>query len=278
MPQHFEYLRAFSFGFYQSRLSFLHSRDPRAKLLVFILFLVSIALSTQPYGMLFALFVVLLGFFLANLSLRFALRSLLTSLPFIIVLALLQLWLVKPSIDAVMLWQLGSVKLFDVQLVSAALLILRFVLLFLLIHLTTSTLSLLELLYALQALLKPLNLLGVNTTNIVMSLQIMLRFLPLLALRMEHTAKSQAARGADWDAPTGGIFKRVRLFLPLLVPLFLGSLRQSERVAEAMLARAYDDRVQRTALKVYQFGRVDVLFFLLILLISAWIVCPLGLI
>ena len=278
MARNFEYMRALSFSFYQARDSFLHRLDPRAKLLSFFSLLICVALTAHLFGLLFALMLVLLGFLLAKIPLRDALHSLLAPLPFIIFLAILQFWFHPRQTTPTLLWQIGSIQIFDVQALAAARLIGRFVVLLLLIHLMMSVLSSLELLYALQSLLQPLQKMSISTSGLVMSVQIMLRFLPLLAQRMEYTAKSQAARGADWDSPKGGLFKRVRLFLPLLVPLFLSSLRQSERVAEAMLARAYDGRRKRTMLQEFQFGWSDFFFLLVIVVSCAWIIYPWGLV
>ena len=84
-----------------------------------------------------------------------------------------------------------------------------------------------------------------------------------MAQTAERIAKAQAARGVDWGGPSGGLFQRMRRMLPLIIPLFLTSLRRAETLALAMDARAYGDSFRRTALVEMHFRWVDALALLL---------------
>ncbi len=68
---------------------------------------------------------------------------------------------------------------------------------------------------------------------------ITIRFLPILAEETERLMKAQASRGADLSRSQRNPIRRARLMLPLLVPLFLISLRRAEELIEAMEARCY---------------------------------------
>jgi energy-coupling factor transport system permease protein len=136
----------------------------------------------------------------------------------------------------------------------------------------TSVLSTLEMNHGLELILRPLRVIGLRTDSLVMVLQIMLRFLPLLAIRMEQIAKSQASRGAAWDKGRGGIFKRIRLVLPLIIPLFLSSLQQAERTADAMLCRAYGVMPERSHYYEYRTTIADTLLLVAGIILAAAII------
>ena len=95
-------------------------------------------------------------------------------------------------------------------LLSGGILCLRFFVLVLLLTLTSATLSTLEIVHGLDILFKPLNRIGIPSGQAAMVIQIMLRFIPSLALNAEKIAKSQAARGAVWGDPKGNLFQKTR--------------------------------------------------------------------
>ena len=104
--------------------------------------------------------------------------------------------------------------------------------------------------------------------DLVMVLQITFRFVPMLAQTAERIAKAQASRGAEWGGKTQGLFNRIRQILPLIVPLFVISLRRSENLALAMDARAYGYLDYRTSMVEMKFKWSDWLILLLNLIVS----------
>ena len=96
-----------------------------------------------------------------------------------------------------------------------------------------------------------------------MVLQITLRFVPILAQTAERIAKAQASRGAEWGGKTKGLINRIKQILPLLIPLFVISLRRSESLALAMDARAYGYLDYRTSIAEMKFTVTDWAFVLL---------------
>ena len=84
----------------------------------------------------------------------------------------------------------------------------------------------------------------------------------------ERIAKAQASRGADWGSHTGGLFQRVRQVLPLIVPLFLTSLRRAENLALAMEARGYGSQNRRTSMFVMKLQASDVFALVVSVLIA----------
>jgi len=121
----------------------------------------------------------------------------------------------------------------------------------------------------LERLLRPVGRLGLPIQDFVLMIQVALRFLPLLAREAERIAKSQASRGAEWGTGRGGLLRRTRQALPILVPLFLVSLQRAEALAMAMEARGYRSDGRRTSMVALNFRRGDYLALLLSLIASA---------
>ena len=124
----------------------------------------------------------------------------------------------------------------------------------------------------LQLLLKPLDRIGLHTADFAMIVQVMLRFIPFLAQTAERIAKAQASRGGNWGDKTRSIIAKVRQIVPLVIPLFVISLRRSENMALAMDARAYGYLPKRTSMHEFHLRWSDGLFLLISITISVLIV------
>jgi energy-coupling factor transport system permease protein len=99
---------------------------------------------------------------------------------------------------------------------------------------TTTT----ELTHGIEHLLRPWQKLGLPAHELALTVNIALRFVPIIAEEAERLMKAQASRGADFGRGRNFI-QRTRKLLPLLVPLFLVSLRRADNLIEAMEARCY---------------------------------------
>ena len=244
----FEFLPLVTIGQYFPTGSLLHRLDARSKLVVFSGMVLAISLTTSFSGLLVGLTLVVIGIVISRVPLRYALKGLLAPLPFLIFIALLQLFFFSSKINTIEYLSWGPIHITLAGLWAAMLLLLRFITLILCLSLTSFCLSTSELTSGLDRLLSPLNRLGVQTMDFVMVIQVAMRFLPLLAQSAERIAKAQASRGAEWGVKSGGLFSQVKRVIPLIVPLFVTSLRRAETMALAMDARAYGLRTHRTSL------------------------------
>lgn len=267
----FEFLRNVNIGQYLPVDSFLHRLDPRARILAYFFIIAAVTFSTSPAGLGLALLVVLAGLVIGRIPLLFAMRAVLPPLPFLLFLAVLQIFLAARPADALPVLQFGPVSLYSNGFVAAGMLLLRFAVLILGLGLSSYTLSTSEMIHGLEVLLKPLNRIGIPTHDLVMVVQVTVRFIPFLAQAAERIAKAQASRGAEWGTRKGGLFKRVRQVVPLIIPLFLTSLRRAETMALAMDARGYGSPIRRTSLVVMKFHLRDSLVVALALLIAVGI-------
>ena len=265
----FEYLSKISMGQYFATNSVIHRLNPAFKLAAFSLLILATTLCKPWQGLLLLLGATLALLVVGRISLKYALRGLLAPLPFILILAVIQVLMISYQSGQVDWFSWHFLRVNSAGLLSGGILCLRFFALVLLLTLTSATLSTLEIVHGLDILFKPLIKIGIPSGQAAMVIQIMLRFIPSLALNAEKIAKSQASRGAVWGDPKGNLLQKTRQMLPLLLPLFTVSLQQADALAEAMLARGYTSGNTRTGLKEYTAGLPEVLFTLLSIVLCA---------
>jgi len=177
--------------------------------------------------------------FVARMRIKDALRELLPALPFILILALLQIFFNNYKDTWQILYRNSWLTLSLSDLWAGLALALRFFALGLLLELAAFSMTMNELIKGLGALLRPLERIRFPVRDLILIVQVTLRFIPLLALTAERIAKAQAARGADWGSRKGGLWARAKRVIPILIPLFIQSLHKAEMMALAMDARGY---------------------------------------
>lgn len=133
---------------------------------------------------------------------------------------------------------------------------------------TTST----QLTDAIAQLLRPLRALHVPVDDIAFTLSLALRFIPLLFEQLSSIKTAQISRGAQFA--TGSLWRRLKTWLVVLIPLFIGFFRQAETVADAMDARCYGAG-ERTSLNA-QAMRVGAWVLLAVALVAC-VLCALFL-
>ena len=88
-------------------------------------------------------------------------------------------------------------------------------------------------------------------------MSIALRFIPILIDETNRIISAQKARGADFD--TGGLIKRAKAMIPVLIPLLVSAFRRAEELGDAMDARCYRGAKGRTKYKKLTFSWRDLL-------------------
>lgn len=221
---------------------------------------------------LIGLAVVILALHLAQIPIKFALRGLKAPLPFLIFIAIFQLFMYAPTEQNLLVLSIGPLNVTIEGILSALIVLLRFSALILIIGLASFSISTSDLIYGSQSLLKPLNKLGIPSEDITMVLQITLRFLPMLGQATEQIAKAQAARGAEWGTRHKNLIQQIKTIYPVIVPMFLTSLQRAENMALAMDARGYGSHIQRGSYKSFSFNKKDGITVFAALILSILIV------
>lgn len=256
-PGEFEFLRGLPFGPYLPVESPLHRLDPRTRILLVVVILAALLITNSLAGLLLGLAAILAGWRLARVPFGPLLRGWRAALPFLLILAALQIVLRAGGRAEPELFALGPLSISAADLLAASALLMRFFALVAILGLATTTLSESDLTHGLEALLRPLLALRLPIFDFVAIIQVTLRYFPLLAQTAERIAKAQASRGADWNPAGWNLVHRVRQIVPLIVPLFVLSLRRAENMALAMDARGYGSVPIRTSMVVLRYRAAD---------------------
>ncbi|MEM2974987.1 MAG: energy-coupling factor transporter transmembrane component T [Candidatus Bathyarchaeia archaeon] len=81
------------------------------------------------------------------------------------------------------------------------------------------------------------------------------RFVPVLAEEAQTIMDAQKARGLELEK--GNFLKRIRNYVPILIPLIVSAIRRSLELAEAMESRAWGATKKRTNLYRLRLGKGD---------------------
>jgi len=81
------------------------------------------------------------------------------------------------------------------------------------------------------------------------------RFVPVLAEEAQTIMDAQKARGLELEK--GNFLKRIRNYIPILIPLIVSAIRRSLELAEAMESRAWGASEKRTNLYVLKLKQED---------------------
>lgn len=84
------------------------------------------------------------------------------------------------------------------------------------------------------------------------------RFVPVLAEEAQTIMDAQKARGLELEK--GNFIKRIRNYIPILIPLIVSAIRRSLELAEAMESRAWGAAKKRTNLYTLKLRRGDYIF------------------
>lgn len=235
-----------TFGQYVPVESPVHTLDARAKMGIGVAFTVGIFLVNDLLGLLVVGALVALAVQLSRVPWRIALRGL-KALALILSFTLLAhalRW--DPSGDVLVAF--GRLAVVGEGLIRGVFFALRVVLLVVGTSLLTLTTTPVDLTDALEWAMRPLERFRLPAGEVAMMLTIALRFIPTTAQEADNIIIAQTARGARFDE--GGLVRRARSFIPIMVPLFVNLFRRAEDLATAMESRCYRGGVGRTRLHV----------------------------
>jgi energy-coupling factor transport system permease protein len=240
---------------FRSVSSVVHKMDPRAKF-VYVCVLFAVAVMFSQLIPLLILFIVQIPLvFVARVQKEW-LRSMKGSAMFAVIIF---------GMNLLTLYFYGSYESLSAVIERSLALTVRFMVLiesFSVFFLTTSP-DLLGL--ALEQSHVPYELCFAFTTAV--------RFVPVLADEAQTIMDAQKARGLELEG--GNFVKKIRNYIPILIPLIVNAIRRSLELAETMESRAWGATKNRTNLYILKIGRKDlylVLFALAIMLVSVYVV------
>jgi len=239
-------------GQYYPADSVIHRLDPRLKLLGVTLFIAALFTIKSFVGYGFVALCLAAVIYVTKVPPLFMLRGLKALIVILVFTSVLNIFFTPGETVLVSVW---VITITLEGLLNAFRMILRLVMLIVGSSILTLTTTPIKLTDAIEYILKPFKKVGLPAHEIAMMMSIALRFIPTLFEEIERIMKAQMARGADFD--TGGLMKKAKSLVPLLVPLFISAFRRADDLATAMEARCYRVDAKRTKMKVMQLQRRD---------------------
>ena len=254
-------VRDVTLGQYLPGRSIIHRLDARSKIVLLLAFIVFIFAANNYM----ALMLITMASLLVVLTTRIRFTLYLKSMKVILIVVLFTGILNLFYGNGAVLWEWQFLKITEGGVNNAVFVTIRIAALMLISSVLTFTTSPSDLTDAIEKLLSPLKLFHVKVHEIAMMMTIALRFIPVLLDETDKIMNAQKARGADMES--GGIMKRLKALIPVLIPLFVSSFRRANDLAMAMECRCYNGGKGRTRMKVLRFGWRDfgALFFALII-------------
>lgn len=231
-------------GQYYPSASLVHQLDPRLKINLVLLLVVAIFLSSSFLSLfIFTLFLGLVVV-LSRIPFKWVLKGIRPVL-YIVFFTLVIHFFITPGQT---LYKIGFLEISRVGFFNGLFFSFRLILLVFTTSILVFTTTPFELTDGIEFLLKPLEVVKVPAHELAMMMTIALRFIPTLLLETDRLVKAQLARGADFDSRN--VFKKIKSFLPIIIPLFVSAFRRANELALAMDARCYRGGKGRTRMRV----------------------------
>ena len=243
-------IREITIGQYYPADSVLHRLDPRVKLLGTLVYIISLFLFRSWGYILGTAFLVMLTV-MSKVPFSFMVKGLKAIVMLLAFTMVLNMFLTPGTA----IWQWKFLRLTKEGLFMAARMGIRLIYLLLGSSLMTLTTTPNKLTDGLERSFRPLNAIHVPVHEVAMMMSIALRFIPILLEETDKIMKAQTARGADFES--GGLIRRVKAMIPLLVPLFISAFRRANDLALAMEARCYHGGEGRTQMKPLHYETRD---------------------
>ncbi|MBQ6661730.1 MAG: energy-coupling factor transporter transmembrane protein EcfT [Lachnospiraceae bacterium] len=249
-------LKNVTIGQYYPVDSIIHRLDPRTKIVGTLLYIVSLFLFRTFSGFIVVGTVFAGILILSKVPFRYLLRGLKPIL-FILVFTMICNFFLA---DGEVLWQWKFLKLTKEGIQRGFFMGIRLALLVFGTSIMTYTTTPNSLTDGLERLMSPLRVIHFPVHELAMMMSIALRFIPILAEEAQRISKAQMARGADMES--GGLIRRAKAMVPILIPLLISSFRRAFDLATAMEARCYHGGKGRTKMKPLRYGLRDLFGYL----------------
>ena len=249
-------LNNITLGQYYQVDSVIHRMDPRVKLTATFVYIISLFIVDNYIGYIIAAAFLAMCIALSKVPVKFMVRGLKGIVVFLVIASCFNLFMV-PGEELVSFWKLTITK---EGLLLATKMIIRLIFLIMGSSVMTLTTTPNNLTDGLESILKPLKIIKVPVHEISMMMSIALRFIPILVEETDKIMKAQMARGVDFE--NGGLIRKVKSMVPLLVPLFVSAFRRANDLAMAMEARCYMGGEGRTKMKPLKYAKRDFMAYL----------------
>ena len=252
--------KSIGIGQYINKESIIHAADPRTKLFLTVVGIVSVMLLNNIYQYCFAFVSLAVYLVLAKISFRTVLKSLKPILFLIIITGLFNLFGTQGNVA--LHW--GFIRITYEGIFSMMSLVARLFLLVVCATMLTYTTTPSELTQGIEKAFGFLNKIKVPVSEFAIMMTIALRFIPTLLDEMDKIIKAQKSRGADFE--NKNLFKKIKAYIPIIVPLIINSVTRAVELATAMEVRCYNSKNVRTKMRVLCYTKVDFALYSMVII------------
>ena len=245
-------LKDITLGQYFPGNSVIHRLDPRTKLIVLVVYMVTLFVASGwvSYGVLLLFLLTVIK--ISAIPGKSIVRGMKPLVMILVFTGVLNLFFNKDGRVLVDFW---GITITTGGAERAAVMLVRILMLVTATFLLTYTTSPISLTDGLESLMNPLKVIKVPVHELSMMMCIALRFIPTLIEETDKIMSAQKARGADFES--GKLMERAKSLIPILVPLFISAFRRADELATAMECRCYQGGEGRTKMKQLHYQRND---------------------
>jgi energy-coupling factor transport system permease protein len=228
--------------------SFIHRLDPRVKIIIFLLTFVAILLFENPLWMIPITILIVVQLIVSGALVN---------------MRRIRYILIVLSVSSMILWNLFStgetVLFWRISVESLSFAIARTLLMLLMIStgmiLITSTRN--------EELVNGMIRLGMPY-RVGFAISTALRLVPTIVSSTITISQAQRSRGLDLDS--GNLLERLKKFMPLLVPVFISTIRSTNIFGMALESKGFGAKKDRTFYLVLEMRQVDYIVLALAIL------------
>ncbi|OAB36806.1 cobalt transporter [Paenibacillus macquariensis subsp. defensor] len=250
--------------------SWVHSIDPRAKMVAMMMYVVIIILSNTWLEMACVVVFSLAIIALTRIHIKYFIRAAKPLWVLMLFIFIVQCIKVVDKNGAILL-SIGSWNLYVEGFKLGLFSVLRMVFLVSFTAILTFTTTPGRLNQGLEGVLKPLKVIRVSPDRFTLMVSIALRFIPSILEEAQIILKAQASRGADLrELPWK---EKGKMLVSLLVPVTVGAFRRAEDLVHSMESRGFRMGEPRTKYhRLVWRGRDTIFigFFIVMLIAMVW--------
>ena len=259
--------RDITIGQYYPGNSILHRLDPRVKLLGVIVYVAMLFITNNIFALAFPAAILIVLIAISKIPVAYILKGMRMLVYLMIAAVFFNVFFTEGDH---MIWRWWILKVSHEGILRAVFFAVRLMFVVVGASMLTYTTTPTTLTSGLEKVFSPLKKIRFPAHELAMMMSIALRFIPILAEEMNKIIKAQLARGADFES--GGLVRKAKGMVPILIPLFISAFRRASDLATAMEARCYHGGGGRTRMNEIRFDRGDAVAAVLMVLFLAVII------
>ena len=261
-------MKNIAIGQYYPSGSILHRLDPRMKIILAVLYIVCSFLCKNILSFALLLLSSLVLILIGKIPLKTVLGGLKAVLIILLFTSAINVFLTRGA-TPILEWKF--IHIYAEGIYAAVFMVVRIATLIIGTGMfLTYTTTPIELTDALEDLLSPLKKIRVPVHEFAMMMTIALRFIPTLVEETDKIMTAQKARGADFSQ--GGLIRRIKALVPIIIPLFASAFNRAGDLAIAMEGRCYHGGDGRTRMHVRHLRSADWISLAFVVLFGASLV------